>query len=636
MESKMGFGRLKDIVRSYYFLYGLIVVLSIISALIMVAHGTLKNIYINNNIIMLKNTLSVVKSGIAHHIQDRMQITKEMASDPYLIDFIQRKINKEQLKNKLEFIKNPYMIFSPEKQLLFSFRSSARISQDTALHTALENSFILFEPIVSDFILDSDTGMHHIFISAPIMDEKRLKGFFVIELNTKDLQEVVSRGYERIGESGDIVIGEKKGDAAVVVLPTRFDPQAAFNTKVSFGALNSLPLQESVRGGSGILTGLDLNLIQSIFTWDYIPVVGWGIVVKQKMKEIHRSLIWINIVFGIMLVLCLIGILACLYRFLSRVESKRFLVFILTRTLAIIVYLFFIINIVSLAFFLYRSYQRIHIERIKENTEISVSLQNAAQRVNYIFSHLEGIAQLVGHQLKKQSESPDMISRYLEHTLKQNVHLNTVSVLFNKHDTEKWNVLSLQKDEKGFIAPHRSQRDGDWITQAATQSLGWELPYADDDNDFVYTMPIYKDNSQMIGLVVLTCTKSMIIQELDDALEQKIAFCLITSDGKVIYKQSGVPLKSFEINPQLPHLKMQFAKISDILWYVGGISQKKSVYWSFLMHILLTLVGYLLAIGSIVWALHAVIQATQDSQTRRGWMVFVLLLTIAVNLFWQF
>ena len=103
-----------------------------------------------------------------------------------------------------------FMLFSLRKELLFNSGSSFNSFADETFQNLLENSFILFDPVISDFMSDAQTHQHHIFVAASVMHEKQLIGYFVLELNPADLYEVVKRGYTRIGKSGDIAIAKKK------------------------------------------------------------------------------------------------------------------------------------------------------------------------------------------------------------------------------------------------------------------------------------------------------------------------------------------------------------------------------------------------------------------------------------------
>ncbi len=653
----MGLGRLKKVIESYFFSYMLLLFLCGLAVLAGLAYYQLKQIYIQDSFSVLKNTQDLVKNGMIHYVQDQKETAHEIAENKEVVDFIvthatrgismegmgsvEKKTTGQRLKEAVaKKVSNRFfMLFSLRKELLFNSGSSFTSFSDETFQNLLENSFILFDPVISDFISDAQTHQHHIFVAASVMHEKQLIGYFVLELNPADLYEVVKRGYTRIGKSGDIAIAEKKGEDAVIVMPTRANPNAAFTMIVPLGSPNSIGLQESVRGEGGSLVGKDFYNKLALFTWDYIPDIRWGIVVQQTMKEIGQLLGGVFRAFLIFLMLCLIGIGACLYRFLSNTDSRHYLLNMLLRTVAFVTYLFFIVQIIYLVLFVYHSYQRVHMEQKQRETQISVALQNAAQRVDYIFYHLEEMAQFIARRISSNGFTRDDFAEHVKTVLTQNAHAQSMSVVVKIVHTQlgenkNWQVTSFAKNKQGSVESYRSTSDVDWISRVIKRHSGWELPYNDDQRECVYTLLVYdKTGAEVIAFVEISCLKEMILHELDDALSGEISFCLIASDGKVIYKQKGIPIESFEVNPQLPHSSLRFAKISRILWYVGGKSERRSAYWSFIMPFLLGLMRSLLAIGVITCAFSYGYNALHREKPQRRRTLFVLLVAIAVNIF---
>ena len=187
------------------------------------------------------------------------------------------------------------------------------------------------------------------------------------------------------------------------------------------------------------------------------------------MKEIGQSLGGVYRAFLIFLMLCLIGIGACLYRFLSNTDSRHYLLNVLLRTAAFVTYLFFIVQIIYLILLVYHSYQRVHMEQKQRETQISVALQNAAQRVDYIFYHLEEMAQFVARRISSNGFTRADFAEHVKTILTQNAHAQSMSVIVKIVHTQlgenkKWQVTSFAKNKQGSLKISVSRRCY-WVSQ---------------------------------------------------------------------------------------------------------------------------------------------------------------------------
>jgi signal transduction histidine kinase len=141
---------------------------------------------------------------------------------------------------------------------------------------------------VSDFEYDSNLGEGHVFIAAPIFKAGEISGLVVAQLGNRGISELV-QDYSGLGNTGETVVAAKIDDAAVVIAPLRFDPEAAFRRKIAIGSKEASDIQKAVQGqkGSGIL--IDYRGKQVLSVWRYIPNFRWGIVVKMDTSEVFAS-----------------------------------------------------------------------------------------------------------------------------------------------------------------------------------------------------------------------------------------------------------------------------------------------------------------------------------------------------------
>lgn len=122
------------------------------------------------------------------------------------------------------------------------------------------------------------------FVSAPIYDEQNnYIGTVAIQINADELYSL-SRDYEGLKETGEIILATKINNHAQFLTPTR---HLKNNTliKIEIGSVDANPIQQAVLGKSGSGYFTDYRKVNVISHWDYIKSLGWGIVIKIDERE---------------------------------------------------------------------------------------------------------------------------------------------------------------------------------------------------------------------------------------------------------------------------------------------------------------------------------------------------------------
>jgi methyl-accepting chemotaxis protein len=88
-----------------------------------------------------------------------------------------------------------------------------------------------------------------------------------------------------LGRTGETVVGKKIDKEVVLMAPTRHDPGAALLRKVTIGANESRALQEASRGQTGEGQTIDYRGQFVFASWQYVPSLDWGLVVKIDYAE---------------------------------------------------------------------------------------------------------------------------------------------------------------------------------------------------------------------------------------------------------------------------------------------------------------------------------------------------------------
>jgi len=157
-------------------------------------------------------------------------------------------------------------------------------------------------------------------VTAPAFDfDRAFIGVIAFEVDMsftyKFLQDVAG-----LGDTGEVLLGKKKGNEVVYLNPLRNDPDAALKKGIPLGGKLGGPILEAVQGRKGASRLLDYRGKNVIAAWRYLPSLDWGMVAKIDTEEAFaeatnlRNLVLIIVV--IVFVLC--GIIAfSIARFIS-------------------------------------------------------------------------------------------------------------------------------------------------------------------------------------------------------------------------------------------------------------------------------------------------------------------------------
>ncbi|MCL5874980.1 MAG: cache domain-containing protein [Candidatus Dependentiae bacterium] len=595
----------------------------------------IKDVFIKHRISTLHDTLTVTSAGITHHIQDRMQKVNSIAELQEVITFLasDNRTTSDVVKQRITSATHSKIIlFSSEKKQVWSSDGSSNVEYDKALQSCLETARILFEASLSDFIDISSTSEKKLFICIPVMNGKKYVGSVAMELENETFVTIIKQGYEHIGQSSDIVLAKKIGDKAIVIFPTRSDKKAAFNVTLQLGDPIGIPLQEAVCGGRGEITGKDLLGVNSIISWNYIPVTGWGITARQSMDEINNALFNIWLVALLISVVCLGGISIFFY-FIWRSSTGKVVInnVFFIRIPCIVSYSLFICNLLLFMHFFNYYYNRVRMEFSKNDTVMSISLQHAAQRINYTLSNIERVAQTLAFNIRNKQIKTAQASSLVQSDVKKNHFIQTLTIATKNNNHTSWDGIALTvHNGETAETPLSINQDTEWLHQAITHGASWMLP-KNENHDFIYTMPIKsKDNekdSTFTAVLAISCPVSSFIKEIRSSLEGFIKYFVINFDGKIVYQDPGIRLQSNELNPQKHNGSIWYAKMPSLSWYLGGVSTKRSPYWYFIVPFLIHTIGALINIIFITRTFTALKTICKNITTKH----FLLLAMVAIS-----
>ncbi len=155
---------------------------------------------------------------------------------------------------------------------------------ETGLGQAVSTCLMTLGSAQSDLAMFPLDGEPSTFIATPVMDGGILLGVLVERLSGGEINRVLA-DTSGLGQTGEMVVAAMEGDEAVLVAPTRHDPDAAFRRRVSAGSEAGRAIVEAAKGGRGSGVVTDYRGERVLAVWQYLPALRWGVVVKIDVDE---------------------------------------------------------------------------------------------------------------------------------------------------------------------------------------------------------------------------------------------------------------------------------------------------------------------------------------------------------------
>ena len=160
---------------------------------------------------------------------------------------------------------------------------------DSELTSAISRTRALLQPILTNIQVYPGRKEPASFVVGPMFRNGILIGILALELRDSQIFKSFNT-YFGLGETGDTTAAVDLGDEAMFVSSTRFDPNAAFKDRVTFGSTKGKDIQLAVRGQRGFAELLDHNGEPVVAAWTYLPSYRWGITIKQSTAEAYSLL----------------------------------------------------------------------------------------------------------------------------------------------------------------------------------------------------------------------------------------------------------------------------------------------------------------------------------------------------------
>lgn len=195
------------------------------------------------------------------------------------------------------------------------------------LRIAFENAVKYLGTQVAKLDLESYKGPPAFFMVTPIVIEQRLLGVIAIRPSSKEIYRITN-DYNGLDPTGETLVVSKHKEDFIFFNPSRFGLNPGLNQTVIKGSDPFSLLYKPLLENSGTGTGIDYRNEEVIASWNYLPSLHWGIMVKsdtretsKPMAEVRRYAFFIGTLTTILLLFCSSFIAANLaqpFRFFSR------------------------------------------------------------------------------------------------------------------------------------------------------------------------------------------------------------------------------------------------------------------------------------------------------------------------------
>ncbi|MEE9558419.1 MAG: diguanylate cyclase, partial [Candidatus Brocadiales bacterium] len=141
--------------------------------------------------------------------------------------------------------------------------------------------------------LDADT----ICIATPITTRRGVDtiGMILNHYNMAFLNKITANR-AGMGDTGEVVLGQRKGDDIVFLNSLLYAPDAPLNLSVPFDSTQAEPIRLALEGGSEAVIAPDYRDVNVVAAYEYIPSMDWGLVAKIDESEAFAPLKWLSMV----------------------------------------------------------------------------------------------------------------------------------------------------------------------------------------------------------------------------------------------------------------------------------------------------------------------------------------------------
>ncbi len=153
----------------------------------------------------------------------------------------------------------------------------------TGLASLFERVLMTMGTDVSDLAYDASAGRPASYVATPVLLDGVVAGVVALRMRNEEMNRIVN-DFAGLGKTGETVIAAREAGEALLLAPTRHDPNAAFRRRVPLAAVEGASA-ELVRGRIRSGKAVDYRGQKVLAVWSSVPYFRWSMMVKIDEAE---------------------------------------------------------------------------------------------------------------------------------------------------------------------------------------------------------------------------------------------------------------------------------------------------------------------------------------------------------------
>ncbi|SNQ61630.1 GAF domain-containing protein [Candidatus Methanoperedens nitratireducens] len=215
----------------------------------------------------------------------RIEQVREIASSNFMQEIESR--NTSNLALNLERVKSEIPVFFEISALDSNGKVVA--STESGLINTNQSEEEFFKKAKKNLYLGNISYYNNITgytIASPVLNRSTGKFIGVLAVRVYPMLIYdVTGDYKGLGETGETLLVQRKGDEVVFLNPLRHNKSAPLHLVFSFNSTLAQPAIHAIKGENGTTQALDYRGEEVFAAYTYIPVIDWGLVVKIDSSE---------------------------------------------------------------------------------------------------------------------------------------------------------------------------------------------------------------------------------------------------------------------------------------------------------------------------------------------------------------
>lgn len=237
------------------------------------------------------------------YIQERKSDINELALSPELLQLVHQykttanpltiqDLGKDELGYYLNITSQGYAdvyLASPQGEIWYSTNKSVEIGKNIQqlslgykqLGKVFEEANTLMSVQISNVETDEIKAIRYFYLATPVFESGRISAILILSLPSKRIRRALTT-VTNMGQSGETLMGPPTGNERIISSRKIIDTATMnYFQNIKMGEV----LREAGWGTSGYGKLVDQNKVPVLAAWQYLPSLGWGILVKMNVSE---------------------------------------------------------------------------------------------------------------------------------------------------------------------------------------------------------------------------------------------------------------------------------------------------------------------------------------------------------------